>query len=203
MSDYYAPLEEEELAGILLESKLNPFEEKVSWKRLDWDCSWQDAIPQVESIADILNYLSGHLETDREKYEEAEPSYDSFAVVHEDGKGICWDYAAASAALGTALGLRPLVLLVSGTHTHAAYLYAKFGRWGTLGVDCLPAMFDSISSVVKELEKRHSGKLFGKEVKFSRYAVIDLNDEFGDDWLDSEQDLYRKIFMKQASSCRV
>lgn len=207
MGDSYTPLDSVELADILRESRLSPLEEKVSWKRLDWDCPWQEAMSQVGSIADILNYLSGHLSYDAEKNRQEKPGYDSFAAVHGKGKGLCWDYAVSAAALGTSLGLRPLVLFAGGDAgggwaMHAVHLYAKSGRWGTLGTDCLPPMFDSISSVVKGLERRCSARLFGKPVEFPHYAVIDLDREFGSEWLDSEEDLYRAVIMAQVSSCK-
>lgn len=207
MSDQYTRLEEHELADILRESRLSPLEENFSWKKPDWDCPWQEAISQVGSIADILNYLSGHLSYDIEKNRQEKPGYDSFAAVHEKNKGLCWDYAVSAAALGTSFGLRPLVLFAGGNAgedwaMHAVHLYAKSGRWGTLGTDCLPPMFDSIPSVVKGLEKRCSARLFGNQVEFSYYAVIDLDREFGKDWLYSEEDLYRTIIMAQVSSCK-
>lgn len=191
----FTPLERRELETILH----NTAPRGTYPSSPDWDCSWREALCRVQNLSDVDDYLNT-LTYDRGRAQMDALPYDSFAKVHDARSGCCWEYAVASAALASQLGYRPLVLILGLTlngkeESHAEFVYPRHGRWGTKGRYSAPPVMESLDVTARMLA-RLIGQQAMKEAHAFGYAVIDLQKEFGDRWLDSGEDLHRDLAVR-------
>ena len=82
--------------------------------------NWKEAVERIKTPEEAQHYLDTHF-----KYKEEE-RYESFRLNHQDGKGVCYDYSLAAAALLRDDGYPPLIFeMISDDLCHTVFIYKE------------------------------------------------------------------------------
>lgn len=162
--------------------------------------TYQEAIEFVKTPEQAQCYLDNYLVYD---YEEAEDVRalkgvgESFKENHEKGKGVCFDYATAAAALLSDNGYDPLLLGMKRPDklNHMVFLYRTPKGFGCLGDTPMLPKYGSVNDLVKAFNGYWGGN-------FNEYGVLNLDSNFGREaWISGDEgiptlDLDKKIEVK-------
>lgn len=156
--------------------------EKLPNQQIDYSTlSWQEAIKIIQTPEQAQDYLDRYLTTDQNKKGKF------FAEIHHSGKGNCFAYSIAAAALLSDDGYKPNVLHMEAsniTAAHAAFLYKTPQGYNALGnLSCCRTVYRTIDDLVKAFAN-HTG------ITFDKYFIADLDLTFPNrEWITGRDNL--------------
>ena len=145
------------------------------------EMTWEEAIEAIQTPLEAQVYLDDHFSYPSSSIDNGR--VDSFKTNHSDGKGVCYDYAMAAAALLSDNGYPPLVLLVKN---HGVFLYREGDSYVALGNTPVMEGADSIEGLVGKISD-----ITG--VDYKTYAVFNLDDYYGDWWVGGDGSKSRSV----------
>ena len=151
---------------------------------------WKEVIKKISTPEEAQYYLNTHF-----KYEN-EGRYESFKLNHRDGKGVCFDYALAAAAILRDDGYPSTILELTGDSVdHTIFLYKQGENYHVLGNTPLASGFRDLGVLITILNARQG-------TNFDSYFIYDMEANHGARWIGGRTFFTKKYLFRDVSKVK-